>query len=530
MLKFFGRSSKSLLAHAFLLMLMTGCAAVENTDPDEPDNTDFSGVWLIHEELTGCSANLTMEYEAEIIQNGATAQILIGEEMIECDVDGDELVCSGELQWNESLYRDFDEIIIWFDEEDQLAGRGTWIAHNADNGQCSGSSTFSTTEISPETRDFSGTWYMHEAWEGCSESGEMDYFVDIVQNNTEATLYLENQSLPCTVNGNELNCAGERHYESGAYDDYSAYILRFNSEGQLEGEASWIYYQPDMASCPGTSILSTHPFGTGADPEPVNFEGTYELFIHADDCNGVSVGEQASYFVIYQDETDATFSMVENETFSFDCQVIGPELQCEGKRFSYTETGDIWEITDLTLSFDSRNNLTGIANGVYYGEDGSECPGTYYFSPNSNSPDAPASFSGTWTVTEVMQGCQASITTEYPIEISQNDTDATLNIGGQIFDCAENDNELVCTGTLSGDNDAYLEYTEYRLWFNDENVLEGFANWSLYRASSLSCAGVSTLSAVPVVGDNRSPYNESEMELRRQLLFEGLQDGNGDMP
>jgi hypothetical protein len=254
--------------------------------------------------------------------------------------------------------------------------------------------------------------------------------------------------------------------------------------------------------------------------EQVSFEGAYQLFMNTDDCQGYSTAEQAETYVIFQDGINATFANVDDPAFSFDCQVARGELQCAGKNITLANSNDVWEISQMTFSYDSRSALTGVAAGIVRREDGSECPGTYYFSTIAPGSGSTASF-----VNEVLLGCTTSITANYPIEITENGTSATININGEVFDCTINNNELICSGAFHGESGAHFEYDEYRLWFNENNLIDGIARWTLFEGSNAVCIGNSTISAATSVSGTRSLQGLSGVSMTQNLLIDRLQYG-----
>lgn len=497
----------SLVWALFLLTLIIGgCGSFKDSDTEDPPQSDrdFSGAYRISEELNGCNDSLKIEYAAEVTQDGTEAQLKIGDDTMACSVDGDELFCSGELQLGSGAYRNFEEIIIRFEDDDLLEGTGTWVLYSTDSESCPGNSVFTIRDLSSDpTIEFSGTWDIHEEWQGCNKSGVMDYAVDIKQNGTEATLFVGNRSMDCTLNENELHCAGERYYDNGTYDHFSEYILRFNDDGGIEGSGSWTYHGTGENDCSGTSVFSLSDSNSDYGDD-ISFEGVYQLFLNVDDCEGYRPAEQAETYVIFQNGSNATFESLADPALSFDCQVIRGELQCTGNIIDMEDSSAVWDVRQLTFSYDSRSEITGVAVGTVYGEDGSECPGTYYFSTMSSISSPTASFSGTWDVDEFLLGCTTSITTNYQIEITEDGTNATMDRQGEIFDCTIDNNELICARILNNESGTYFEYSEYRLWFNENNLLDGIARWTLYEGDNAVCTGNSTISAAPTVSNSIS--------------------------
>lgn len=493
----------SLVRALVLLVLVMGCGSASDSDPeDDPGQNDinFSGTWKMSEEWTGCGNSLDIQYVAEITQEGSEAQLKIGDNTMACSVDGDQLVCSGELQLSIGAYRDFEEIFIRFEDESQMSGKGNWMLYSADIGSCSGSSVF---YLSQDTAlDFSGNWDIHEAWRGCSKSGVLDYSINIKQSGAEATLFIDNRSMDCTVNEDELSCTGERYYENGTYDDFSEYILRFGADGRLEGQGSWTYHGTGGSACSGTSVFSLNNDALD-ELDEVNFEGIYELFLDIDDCDGYRAAEEAETYVILQDGINATFERIGDPSFHFQCQVIRGDLQCGSEVITTPDSNAFWEISQVTFSYDSRNDLKGVATGISYAEDGSDCPGTYSFSAISSVSEPTASFIGTWDVTESLLGCKTSLTADYTIEIVDDGENTILDFRGEIFNCAIENNELICAGIFqSGTSSSHFEYSEYRLWFNENNDLDGIARWTLHDGTNAVCIGNSVMAAtsVPVGG------------------------------
>ncbi len=536
MKKILWRSPDFFLTWALFLLFMTmGCGSLTDNDNDEPPiDKDFSGSWRISEELTDCEGDvLKIEYTAEIMQDGTDAQLQIGDDTMACKVSGDVLSCTGKLQLGNDSYRVFEEILFWFDEDAELDGSATWRLYGSDNPGCLGSSVFSISHLTPDaTNDYNGMWNIREKWNGCSKAGVIDYTISIKKSDTGANLFIGNRSLDCTINEDILNCSGERHYENGTYDNFSEYILWFNEQDQLEGEGRWTYYNAEGEDCSGTSVFSLNEpesdsqnVSNSDDLDGISFEGVYRLFLNIDDCRGYRTAEEAETYIIFQNGTNATFTSAEDPAFSFDCQIIRGELQCAGENIIMADSDATWEITQMTFSYDSRNELTGIATGITYEADGNECPGTYYFSTISSLSGPTASFNGTWNVTESMLGCTTSITASYPIEIIENDTGATIDVQGEVFDCTIENNELICSGAFHGGSGAHFEYSEYRLWFNDNNLLDGIARWTFFEGPNPVCDGNSTISTTSTVSSSRSFNEASKNGMRQSLLMDRLQYG-----
>ncbi len=527
MIRILRRLQQVSLTWLLILFLIAGCSAIEDDSQSPPSKSkDFNGYWRITEEITGCSMEKTLLYDIEITQQGADVKFKFVNDELSCKVDGDELLCSGEVHWNENIYRVFEEVNIWFEGEDQLEGAATWTVYsNEDNTSCSGDSSFFTNDKLPsDTEDFSGSWNIYEEKQGCNESGSQDYTIDITQNGIDADLYVGSQRLGCKVNGNELHCDGQLEYVNDAYDIFSEYVLWFNNEGKIEGNAAWTHYDESMSECSGTStIYESDPIS-----DPIDFQDAYSFYLNIDDCVGYRAGEESETYVITQNGTYATFTRQNNEDFGFECRVVDETLQCSGNTFYFSDSTAIWEFSNIAFSYDSRNNLTGIATGIYYEEDGSECPGTYYFSPYSPDTLPTETFSGTWNVVETLQGCQGRISggDQYTIEIIQNGANATLSMDDQIFNCTVSSDELVCSRRYEFENGTYLNYGEYRLWFNDNNMLEGIARWTRHSTSDETCSGVSTIIDSRAEGDNGSSGEESTMSISRHSRFEALQNRN----
>lgn len=514
-----------LMGTLILLLLILGCGSSEESAKEDTseDVRDFSGTWRINEEWTGCDNSLMIEYIAVITQEDGAAQLTIGDNTLTCSVNGDELLCSGELQVSSgNAYRDFEEIIILFQDDKQLQGTGNWILYGGESGSCSGNSLF---YLSPDsTMDFSGTWDIREKWQGCNRAGIVDYTIDIKQNGTEATLFIYNRSLDCMFDETELYCTGERYYENGTYDEYSEYILWFDEEGQINGEGTWIYHGTENSDCSGTSVLYADDSNSD-DLDEINFEGVYKFFLNIEDCRGLQAAQEAGTYVIIQDGINATFQSIGDPQIHLNCQVIRGELQCAGDIIASSDSNSVWEIEQVTFSYDSRNDLAGVSTGVVYEEDGSECRGIYSLSTVSPVSEPAASFNGAWNINEALLGCTTSVTSDYQIEIIEEDGRATITIQGEIFDCTIENNELICGGIFNGGSGVGFEYSEYRLWFNEHNLLDGIARWTLYQGDNASCIGNSTLSGTPAVSSGESLTDAFAIQMNRYLSFDCLQTG-----
>jgi hypothetical protein len=124
------------------------------------------------------------------------------------------------------------------------------------------------------------------------------------------------------------------------------------------------------------------------------------------------------------------------------------------------------------------------------GDDPINCPGD----PGCPKPSN-VNFNGNWDIHEDLEGCNDTLEKDYPIVIKQNENNATLEVAEQNYiDCTVVDDKLQCEGDLRLENDGYLDYSEYTLWYNGDD-LEGEGSWTLYDAHNNSCSGTSLFSA-----------------------------------
>jgi hypothetical protein len=208
--------------------------------------------------------------------------------------------------------------------------------------------------------DFSGGWYMHEELDGCNETFERDYSIEIKQNGKSATLEVGNQNyIDCTVADGRLQCEGDLRLENGGYFDYSAYTLWYEGD-DLEGDGRWTLYDTENNSCSGTSSFSAASEPTPG-PSVIDFSGEWGIF--EEHQGGYLAYRQFNYTInIDQTETRATLSRG-NEHLS--CNVVGEELVCEGT-FTFQsgiEAGCVFD--SYRLRYDGSDRLIGEASWSY---------------------------------------------------------------------------------------------------------------------------------------------------------------------
>lgn len=109
-------------------------------------------------------------------------------------------------------------------------------------------------------------------------------------------------------------------------------------------------------------------------------------------------------------------------------------------------------------------------------------------------------FEGSWTVLQEKEDCNGESSEVNEITIEQKNTNKvylTLVDGQDPLKCEIIDDELQCSGKIKFEDGSYLDVSESSFTINDEQNLEGVAEWVLYDAEKNACQGQSLFSPVP---------------------------------